>query len=117
MVLKRNAKLRLLNTLCEKRQLIQAIQSEKKELQSFSMENFLNQIAGWVPKIIREDRNKEATYMEIPEGVKIKKNQLWCPYCGKVTDFKSDGMGNKKCIMCGIGDNCFYVRTVNKLWK
>ena len=53
----------------------------------------------------------------IPKGVKLKKGQLWCPYCSNPVIFVRDNrLGVKRCPICGISDRDFHVRMINKLW-
>ena len=112
MVLKKKAKMKLLEKLSTEKGSTKTVDDS-----NFTLESYVNQIAGWTPKLSVNKRNKEAKFLEIPKDTKLKKGELWCPYCGKVFKFKSDGLGNKRCINCGIGNNCFYVRVVNRLWK
>lgn len=63
---------------------------------------------------------------EKPDDIVIKGNQLWCPYCRKPRRFKAgqeveiDGItfvsDGRRCVVCGISDRDFYVRTYNHLW-
>lgn len=63
------------------------------------------------------DVNKEPDKF-IPKGVKLKKGQLWCPYCSNIVKFiKDKKLGVSKCPFCGISNRDFHVRKVNKLWK
>jgi ribosomal protein L37AE/L43A len=57
----------------------------------------------------------KAEFMEIPPGTKFKKYHYWCPYCGKATHFREDSYtGVKRCELCGISNQDFYVKKVNK---
>jgi hypothetical protein len=52
------------------------------------------------------------------EGTKIPRNHLWCPYCVKPRAFADDPeLGVKKCPVCGISDNDFYVKKHNGIFK
>lgn len=61
-----------------------------------------------------------------PTNIKMKKSELWCPYCAKPRRFKSgylveiDGISyissDKRCVICGMSDNDFHVKTENHLW-
>jgi hypothetical protein len=52
----------------------------------------------------------------IPEGVKLKENQLWCPYCNAPYVFKKDKkLKTANCPDCSISTRDFYVRKINKL--
>ena len=54
----------------------------------------------------------------IPEGARLKLNQIWCPYCSSPVKFKKDSkLGVKKCPICGISEKDFNVRMINRLWK
>ena len=53
---------------------------------------------------------------QIPEGIILKKKQLWCPYCSNIVMFKKDKKtGVKKCPICNISDKDFWVKKVNRL--
>ena len=53
----------------------------------------------------------------MPEGVKLKPRQLWCPYCSKPVMFVKDKeRGIKRCPYCGISDRDYNVKQVNKKW-
>lgn len=55
---------------------------------------------------------------KMPENVKLKKNQMWCPYCSCPVIFVKDKrLGIKKCPICGISDRDYNVKIVNKIWK
>jgi hypothetical protein len=61
-----------------------------------------------------------------PKGLILKRNDLWCPYCVKPRQFKGnqlvqlDGISfisdYKRCVVCGISDNDYHVKTMNHLW-
>lgn len=60
---------------------------------------------------------KETPDKEIPEGAKLKKKQLWCPYCSKPVIFLIDKvLGVKKCPYCGISEKDYNVKMVNDTW-
>ena len=62
------------------------------------------------------DINKEPD-KSIPEGVKLRKGQLWCPYCSNPVMFVKDKrLGVKKCPICGISDRDFNVKMINNTW-
>jgi rubrerythrin len=64
-------------------------------------------------KNINEEPDKS-----IPKGVKLKKGQLWCPYCSNPVMFVKDNKLNiKKCPICGISDRDFWVKKVNNIWR
>ena len=60
-----------------------------------------------------------------PKKNRRSKRQLWCAYCGEWRLFKasmrehSDGtrtIGYKRCTGCGISDEDFWIKSVNKKW-
>lgn len=61
-------------------------------------------------------KNKEPD-TKIPKGVKLEGRQLWCPYCSKPAIFPRDkDLGVRKCPYCGISENDYNVKQVNKRW-
>ncbi|MDD2446864.1 MAG: hypothetical protein PHY91_04130 [Tissierellia bacterium] len=53
----------------------------------------------------------------IPKGVKLKKREMWCPYCSKPVMFiKDKAHGVKRCPYCNISDKDYYVKMVNRNW-
>lgn len=67
----------------------------------------------FIKPIINETPDKK-----IPEGVKLKRGQLYCPYCSSISIFKRDSkLGVRKCPYCGISDRDYNVKKVNKIWK
>lgn len=54
---------------------------------------------------------------ELPKSVKLKEKEMWCPYCSKPAIFKKHkNLGVKKCPYCGISENDYNVKQVNKRW-
>lgn len=54
---------------------------------------------------------------KVPQNIKLKKNQFWCPYCSNIVIFVRDkSKGVKRCPYCNISDSDYYVRKINKLW-
>lgn len=61
-----------------------------------------------------------------PEDLRLKHNHLWCPYCRKARQFKTgqvveiDGItyvsSERRCVVCQMSDNDYYVKTYNHLW-
>lgn len=61
-----------------------------------------------------------------PEKVQVKANELWCPYCVKPRQFKKgqlveiDGVSYlsdyRRCIICLMSDQDYYVQHYNHLW-
>jgi len=61
-----------------------------------------------------------------PEDVRLRKGELWCPYCRKPRKFRKwqtieiDGIeypsSDYRCIVCGMSTRDFWVRTYNNLW-
>ena len=61
--------------------------------------------------------NNKIPDISMPEGVKLKPRQLWCPYCSKHVMFVKDKeRGIKRCPYCGISDRDYNVKQVNKKW-
>jgi hypothetical protein len=54
------------------------------------------------------------TAFKPPEGYKKPRNHMWCPYCRKSRLFPFDEYrGVKRCIICGITENDFYIKKYN----
>lgn len=54
----------------------------------------------------------------IPNNVKLKRGQYWCPYCSNPVKFINDEkLGVKRCPICGISNRDYYVKKVNNLWQ
>ena len=54
---------------------------------------------------------------KLPERIKLKKKELWCPYCSKPVIFLMDKtLGVKKCPYCGISEKDYNVKMVNDKW-
>lgn len=52
-----------------------------------------------------------------PKDYVQKRGTWWCPYCREGRKFVRDGsVGVKRCEVCGISENDFYVRQMNHLW-
>ena len=51
----------------------------------------------------------------VAKDKKGKDGELWCPYCGEYRKFKSND-GYRRCEMCGVSEESFWVKTYNKLW-
>lgn len=61
--------------------------------------------------------NNKKPDTSIPDGVKLKKKELWCPYCSKPVIFIRDKeLGVKKCPYCKVSDRDYNVKMVNKRW-
>jgi hypothetical protein len=43
-----------------------------------------------------------------------RKADLWCPYCGEWRKYKADGCGYKRCPVCTISTEDFWVKMANK---
>lgn len=51
-------------------------------------------------------------------GTRPGKGQLWCPQCAKFRPFLSDEyLGVRKCFICGMSDQDFYVKKYNHVWR
>lgn len=60
------------------------------------------------------EKAKQVETKEIPKNIKLKQGQSWCPYCNNIVIFIKDKRLNvKKCPICGISENDFWVRKVN----
>lgn len=60
------------------------------------------------------EKAKAVKTEKIPEKIKLKKGQSWCPYCNNVVILVRDKRLNvKKCPFCGISENDFWVKKVN----
>lgn len=63
------------------------------------------------------DKDKEPD-KSLPDGVKVKRGMLWCPYCSTIVKFQRDkALGVNKCPFCGISDKDYNVKLVNNMWK
>lgn len=52
---------------------------------------------------------------KIPEKVRLRGNQKWCPYCSNIVEFVRDkASGVKRCPICKISEKDFWVKKVNK---
>ena len=64
-------------------------------------------------KLIKFDESPDE---HMPEGIILKKRQVWCPYCSNIVIFKKDKKsGVKKCPICNISDKDYWVKKVNKI--
>lgn len=53
----------------------------------------------------------------IPDDIKLKDKQIWCPYCSKPVIFIKDKLhGVKRCPYCNISNKDYNVKMVNKRW-
>lgn len=54
---------------------------------------------------------------EIPEEIKLRDKQSWCPYCSKPVIFiKDKAHGVKRCPYCSISSKDYNVKMVNNRW-
>lgn len=52
----------------------------------------------------------------IPAGIKLKRGEMWCPYCSNIVVFIRDSSsGVKRCPICEISIRDFWVKKVNRL--
>ncbi len=59
-------------------------------------------------------KSKHVETKKIPENIKLKQGQSWCPYCNNIVVFIKDKRLNvKRCPFCGISENDFWVKKVN----
>jgi len=68
-----------------------------------------------------EDRPRQANYPDIPPAaalmISIRLWKIWCPYCGRVRQFKKHTYsGTRRCEGCGVSNRDFAVKQVNRLW-
>jgi hypothetical protein len=64
-------------------------------------------------KLLKFNKNPDK---EIPKNIHLEKNQLWCPYCSNIVVFVRDKrLGVKKCPICSITINDYWVKKVNHL--
>lgn len=61
------------------------------------------------------EKAKQVETKEIPKNIKLKQGQSWCPYCNNIVIFiRNKKLNVKKCPICGISENDFWVKKVNK---
>ena len=69
------------------------------------------------PILSREEIPKKIMFKEIPEGLKLKKGELYCPLCSNHSIWETDEFyRSKRCPYCGLSSEDWDVRNVNKLW-
>lgn len=74
-----------------------------------------NDSSDFTPLLSDDERPKKVQQITIPKGIKLKSNETWCPYCAKRVYFKKDKkLGLKRCTLCGISENDYYVKKANK---
>ncbi|WP_352420795.1 hypothetical protein [Proteiniborus sp.] len=60
------------------------------------------------------EKSKTVKTEKIPENINLKLGQSWCPYCSNIVVFIKDKRLNvKRCPLCGISENDFWVKKVN----
>lgn len=65
-----------------------------------------------------QERPKAVVQPNPPEKVKMRKEELWCPYCARPTKFERDRQVDLlRCVRCGITEHDYYVRCANHLWR
>ena len=65
-----------------------------------------------------QERPKAVVQPNPPEEVKMRKGELWCPYCARSTKFEQGRqIGLLRCVRCGITEHDYYVRCANHLWR
>ncbi|SCG82335.1 hypothetical protein DW1_0727 [Proteiniborus sp. DW1] len=61
------------------------------------------------------EKAKQVDTREIPRNIKLKRGQSWCPYCNNIVIFiKDKRLKVRKCPICGISENDFWVKKVNR---
>jgi hypothetical protein len=69
------------------------------------------------PILTKEEIPKKIEFKEIPEGLVLKRGELFCPLCGNASKFVDDDYyKNKRCPFCSLSSEDFWVKTVNHLW-
>jgi DNA-directed RNA polymerase subunit RPC12/RpoP len=59
--------------------------------------------------------NKKVKDQILPKGITLKKNESWCPYCSTKVILKKDKrFGVRLCPICGISENDYFVKKVNR---
>lgn len=58
---------------------------------------------------------KNVTVNKLPEGIKLNRDELFCPYCTQVSKFQKNRFGIKACAFCGISINDYWIKKVNKI--
>ncbi|MGE5379816.1 MAG: hypothetical protein ACM3NT_01970 [Methylocystaceae bacterium] len=71
--------------------------------------------------LAHEERPRQANHMHVPpveaKLVNIQRWKLWCPYCGRLRQFKKHTYsGTRRCEGCGVSSRDFAVRQANRLW-
>lgn len=52
-----------------------------------------------------------------PDGYKVPRNHMWCPYCIKPRLFHDDDyLDVRRCPVCGISDHDYYVKYYNGIF-
>lgn len=64
------------------------------------------------------EKPKEVKDKSIPQGLKLKTGELYCPYCQQKSVFVKDKKkGVHRCRFCGISKNDYWVKRVNSIRK
>jgi len=106
-----------------------------KQREGESLKGCLNRAKEAAKKLREKYANRSDIIIEIisrrkvfppPDKLHMKRNEIWCPYCAKPRQFKKgqlvelDGISfisnYARCIVCGISDSDWYVKTYNNLW-
>ncbi|MGF7057363.1 hypothetical protein [Brassicibacter mesophilus] len=57
---------------------------------------------------------KQVVDEKIPDNIKLKPSEWWCPYCSMPVIFKKNkSRGIKICPVCGISEKDYWVKKVN----
>jgi hypothetical protein len=85
--------------------------SEAKELTKKAKEKYRNR------PDVQVDLISRTKAFAPPQDFRPRGKRYWCPYCAKERMFRPDNSRDAKvCMVCGISDRDFYVRTYNHLW-
>ena len=61
------------------------------------------------------EKNKHVKDKKLPDGITLKRNEYWCPYCSTKAIFvKNKKLGVRQCPFCGISENDYFVKKVNR---
>lgn len=94
---------------------------QKKQYEKSNLSEELLEIIRVTPEQTAKALSKlKYTIHERPEGIKAKKGELWCCYCG---DFKKFGKSKKskdfdyaRCESCNISIEDWHIKQLNHLW-
>lgn len=102
------------------------VYKNQRKYKKFKTEEEAVQYYNMLKDKLKEKYKKEFKKMKIgvvslskaykPDNNKKKVHgKMWCPYCREYRTYKFDG-SYKRCELCGISDNDFYVKVYNGIW-